>query len=264
MPTPLGEALLAATGVTAALRPGPIRINAAVWGKASELEQTIRRKLRSFVRSKELAATEDQPEFDFEEIQGLLAGADDEVRNVENVIGLQGQAAADQYAEALGAAVGYILSFAPAETLPAMVGKANMRPSDLDVSEFRRRYQAVDRPLIVLDDLAAGWLMPDQVEALAACYPSVYDKIRRVLMEEMVLAGTEKPDFRLPYDHDQAMQVLLQTDTIDQRLHEELSKAFEAARERESGQKTDGTPSNAREESINKKLATQAQRIEAK
>lgn len=264
MPTPLGEALLSATGVTAALRPGPIRINAAVWGKASEVEKTIRAKLRRFVRAKDVTPPEDQPDFDFEEITDLLAGAEEETRNVENVIGLQGQAAADQYAEALGAAVGYIQAFAPAETLPAMVGKRDMRPSDLDVSEFRRRYQVADRPLIVLDDLQAAWLVPDQVEALKAIYPSMYDTIRRVLMEEMVLAGTEKPDFQLSYDKDQAMQVLLQTDTIDQKMHDELTRAFEAARERESGQKADGSPSSAREESINKKLATQAQRIEDK
>lgn len=262
MPTPLGEALLAATGVTAALRPGPIRITAKVWGEASELPKAIRDKLRRFVRGKELAETTEQPDFDFDEVAELLATAEEEARNVENVVGLQVQETADQYAEALGGAVGYIQAHAPAEVLPAMVGGKVMTPSDLDVSEFRRRYQVCDKPLLVLDDLAAGWLVPDQVEALMAVYPNTYDTIRRVLMEEMVTAGTDDPDFQLPHEKDAAMQVLLQTDTIDQRLHEELSKAFEAARERESGQKADGTPSSAREDSINRKLATQSQRLE--
>lgn len=267
MGIPIGEALVATTGITAAIRPGPVHINQDVLWRAFGLEKTVQRKLRRFVRSKELAELADPPDFDFEEVAGLLPGASQEARNVENVSRFQDQALAAQYAQVLGHAIGYAQAMLPAETLPGSPGTPgtkDMTPSDLDVSEFRRRYLAIDKPLAVLDDLCAGPIVPDQVEALSEVLPGLYAFMKETLFREMVDAAAAKTSFQLPYDKDQALQVFLQTDTLTPELHAELTKTFEAARERESGTKADGSPSNALPRKGIGDPSTMQERLEAK
>lgn len=243
MATLRGEALLAVTGVTLALRPGPVRINQEVLGRAEGIERAIRRRLRKFVREPKFSKPEKFPPFDYEEVMGLLPRADSEVHNAENVSRFQDPQLVSEYADALGAALGYVQGIAPAEKLPAMVGGHVLEPSSLDVSEFRRRYSVADRPLVVLDDLAAGILVPDQVEAFAQVYPQLHGLTRTAVLDEMVVAGRERVSWALPYAKDQTLQILLQTDTIDQRLHGELSKAFDEARAKEAaGQKSARAP----------------------
>lgn len=263
MATLLGESLLAVTGVTAALRPGPIRITTALFARAEAVERQIRAKLRKFVREPAFAPFPDLPDFDFEEVEKLLPGAESEIRNVENVSGFQAQDLADDYADALGGAVAYIRNFLPAEVLPAMVGADKLRPADLDVSEFRRRYLVADQPLAMFDEMLAGPLMPDQVEAFAEIYPALYASAREAHLVELVDAAASKPDWRLPYVKDQVLKVFLQTETLDPALQTELSKAFEAARERESGQKADGTAAPKARAGIGDP-STQQERLETK
>lgn len=258
MPTPRGEALLAVIGVTAALRPGPVRINQRVLQRAEGFERTIRRRLRRFVRTRDLAQPVKPEPFDFDEIAGLLPHAENEARHVENVAGFANQAAADEFADALGSAVGYLRGVVPSESLPTLVGSHRLRPSDVDVWDFRRRYRAVDTPLIVLDNLLAGMITPDEVEALGEAYPALYAAARAMVLEELIGAG-DKP---LSAVKDAALRIFLGTETLDPTLQLELSKAFEAEREKQSGHAGDGSPSK-QPEGIGSR-ATQQEKLEAR
>lgn len=233
-----GESLLATTGVTAALRPGPMSITMKTLRAAEGLDTRIRRALRRFVRGAELADPPEDAEIDYDEIMGLLPGAQNEVRQVENVSGFYDMDLAMEYSESLGTAVGYLQSIAPMEPMPQLIATgAPVRPGELDVSEFRRRYAVVDRPLAALDALAAGYIVPEEVEALLQVYPELYALMRQTLEQELIAAVADKPSYRLPYAKEQALEVFLQTETINAKLSAELGKAFEEARARESAGK---------------------------
>lgn len=244
-----GESLLATTGVTAALRPGPVAITMKVLRSAEGLGTHIRRRLRKFCRSPELAPPSDLDDFDFEEVVRLLAGAQNEVNQVENVSNFYDPALAMEYAEALGTAVGYLQSIVPSEPMPQMFAGKPVRPGELDVSEFRRRYAVVDKPLTALDSLCSGFIVPEEVEALEAVYGELYTFMRGALEQEMIEALAAKESYRLPYAKQLALEVFLKTETIDAALSAELKHAFDAARERESAgkkaPKPEGAPSPA-------------------
>src|SRR5690242_15395068 len=104
-----GELLQAATGLTVALKPGPVRITKEVLGKANPtaMAKAIKRGLLRFMKGGQPKNPEPPP-FDYDEICDLLPQMAQEARNVENLAGFQTQVLADAYAEQLGAAVGYV------------------------------------------------------------------------------------------------------------------------------------------------------------
>lgn len=238
MPSTLrGESLLATTGVTAALRPGPVSITMKTLRAAEGMGTSIRRRLRKFCRAPELT---DPPELEvpeYEELIKLLSGAQNEVNQVENVSGFYDESLAMEYAESLGTAVGYLQSIAPLESVPTGLVSDPVRPGELDVSEFRRRYAVVDRPLSALDALCAGYLVPEEVEALKTVYPDLYDLMRQTLEQELIAALADKASYRLPYAKQQALEVFLEQEQLDAGLSAELGRAFEEARARESAGK---------------------------
>lgn len=237
-----GESLLATTGVTAALRPGPVAITMKVLRSAEGLGTHIRRRLRKFCRSPELAPPAELADFDFEEISKLLTTAQNEVNQVENVSNFYDPGLAMEYAEVLGTAVGYLQSIVPSEPMPQMFAGKPIRPSELDVSEFRRRYAVVDAPLTALDSLCSGFIVPEEVEALETVYAGLYAFMRQALEQEMIEALAAKESYRLPYAKQQALEVFLQTETLDPALAGELQKAFDDARKRESAGKSAPQP----------------------
>jgi len=258
-----GELLLSVTGVTVALRPGPVRINQEMLGRAqpAAVGRAVQRKLARFFKGSGFVDREPPPAFDYDEVLRLLPEMDNEARQVENVSGFETDALAMDYATALGTAIGYIKQTIPVETAPAMVGGKQITPPDHDVATFKRRYQVIDRPLLVLDDLAAGWLVDDQVEALAAVYPTVYAVIREHAALAMTKALGAKPSWSLSYDKDLQLQVLLQTNAIDSRLHADLLKAWEKQRADEAERAQAPKP---RERKGVGDPSTQQERLEAK
>ncbi len=145
MPTTLrGESLLATTGVTAALRPGPIGITVKVLRSAQGIGTHISRRMRRFARSPELSDPPDMPDIDYEEVLRLLPTATSEVNQVENLSNFYDSDLAIEYAESLGTAVGYLQSIIPMEPMPALIAGPPITPSGLEVGEFRRRYAVVD------------------------------------------------------------------------------------------------------------------------
>lgn len=273
MPSTLrGESLLATTGVTAALRPGPVSITMKTLRAAEGIGVRIRRSLRRFVRGAELAEPPDHEPVDYEEIMGLLPMAQNEVRQVENVSGFYDADLAAEYAESLGTAVGYLQSIAPMEPMPQLIATgAPVRPGQLDVSEFSRRYTVVNSPIVALDSLNAGYLVPEEIEALQTVYPGLYDFMRQTLEQEMIAVVADKPSYKLPYAKEQALEVFLQTETLSPQLSTELGKAFEEARARESaGKKPPKEPGGAESPVVGQGTrdptspATQSQKLEAR
>lgn len=270
MATLRGELLLACTGVTPAIRPGPVRITLEVMGRAEEgaFERAIRRRLRRFFRERTSAPLEPRPPFDYDEIAELLPQMSNEARNIENVSAIRDQALANEYAEALGTAIGYLQRVIPVETAPVLIGGARVRPPDYEVARFRRQMAVLDRPLVVLDDLCSGWLVDDQVETLAEVYPGLHGMIRKMVGGLITDELDRKASWQLPYAKDNQLQVLLQADAPAGGLHAAILKAWEDARATESGQGGDAAaakigPTPSQRRGIGDP-STQSERLEAK
>jgi hypothetical protein len=58
--------------------------------------------------------------------------------------------------------------------------------SDLEIQQFARYWSAVTNPLSVLDDLRRGDCTKEQVEALQAVYPKLYDQIQNTVRTQLM------------------------------------------------------------------------------
>lgn len=96
------------------------------------------------------------------------------------------------------------------------------RPSDAEVARFNRTMEALDNPLIVLDEAKNGSLSRDHVEAVKAVYPQIYDQIRSQVFEQLVARKTV-----LPYQRRIQLGILLDLPT-DKTLSPEFISAVQA------------------------------------
>ena len=62
-------------------------------------------------------------------------------------------------------------------------------PSDAELARFERYLQVVENPMSVLEDLEAGALTRQHVEALQAVYPDLYHRIRSEVMDNLETEG---------------------------------------------------------------------------
>jgi len=59
--------------------------------------------------------------------------------------------------------------------------------SEYEMAKFARVYAAVDNPLTVLDDLERGKVTFEQVDAIKAAWPEVYEDIRKHVLERIIM-----------------------------------------------------------------------------
>lgn len=90
------------------------------------------------------------------------------------------------------------------------------RASDAEISRFMRYAQAVDDPLLVLEEAKAGTLSRDHVEAVKAVYPALYDEMRSTVARSLIESSRE-----LPYSQLLQIGILLDIPT-----HKTLSPDF--------------------------------------
>lgn len=126
-------------------------------------------------------------------------------------------------------ALNYLATQIPAaaeKPSPLQPGK-KLPVSEYEMAKFARIYAAVDNPLTVLDDLERGKVTFEQVDAIKAAWPEVYDDIRKHVMERIITQDVKgKP---LPYSAKAQLDIFLS-----------LSGAGEPTLSTEFGAKVDG------------------------
>lgn len=112
---------------------------------------------------------------------------------------------------------------------PSRVDKFSLQPqlqstraSDAEISKFMRTAQAVDDPLIVLQEAKNGTLTRDHVEAVKAVYPNLYAEMQTTVMRYVVDSKQE-----LPYDKRIQLGILLDIPT-DKSLSPDFLRAVQA------------------------------------
>lgn len=81
-------------------------------------------------------------------------------------------------------------------------------PSDVEIARFMRAAQAVDNPLMVLQEAKQGKLSRDHVDAVKTVYPALYEEMKGKIFEQLV---TSKK--KLSYAQQVQMSILLDQPT---------------------------------------------------
>lgn len=79
-------------------------------------------------------------------------------------------------------------------------------PSSMELAKFERYVQVVDNPLSVLQDLEAGTLTQEHVEALRVVYPNLYSRIKQEVLSNLA----NKPEGEVPYRKKVQISILFQ------------------------------------------------------
>ncbi len=64
-------------------------------------------------------------------------------------------------------------------------------PSSMEIAKFERYLQGVENPLSIMDELAAGTLTREHVEAVREVYPDLYGRIQTNIMEQVATSQTD-------------------------------------------------------------------------
>lgn len=110
-------------------------------------------------------------------------------------------------------------------------------PSSLELAKFERYVQAVESPLSVLDDLQAGTLTREHVEALQAVYPNLYERIRHQAMYEIT-----NGEVQLPYNRKIQLGILLNIPADSSLTGANISALQQAFTNPEPSPQTPGQP----------------------
>ena len=82
--------------------------------------------------------------------------------------------------------------------------------SDLEIAKFARYWSAVSSPLSVLDDLRRGTVAPEQVEALRAVYPKLYETVQNGVRSKLM--DLDERGVIVPYQARLQLDLLLNLD----------------------------------------------------
>lgn len=102
------------------------------------------------------------------------------------------------------------------------------RMSDAAVHDFARYAAAAETPQRMLDELAAGRLSPQTVEATKAVFPETFSAVREQLINRMDEMG------KMPYARRVQLSVLFET-PLDSTMRPETVAALQASFQNESG-----------------------------
>lgn len=100
------------------------------------------------------------------------------------------------------------------------------RVSDADRDKFLRYARATNDPRTVADDLSAGRLSRESVEAFQTVYPKMYARATEHVQSE--LQTLKKP---LPYQKELQLRVFLGSPLVDPSLFKQIQGTFDANRE---------------------------------
>lgn len=230
-----GELMLAASGITAPLRPGPLRVTEQARNRAARVQRRISDLIATFLDGhafEKRTKSDGPPPPSYDDVLTWLSEpTPSEQRSSENIAGIIDDAARDEYAAALGRAWGYLQREIPARSRKAFSGRINEPPTDLDLARFWRRYQVVEDPTVVFTDMTTAALVDDQVDALATIYPELYAWAQGELVRQVVEKKIKTPKWELLRPKERIAYLLMQTSGPDGRLQVAIQQAYEAQRQ---------------------------------
>lgn len=275
----IGEALLATTGIKVALEPGPVKVTPADLQKADALPGRFRARLAAFLEADEPKKTAAPKPLDYDRMLELLTEPLTDERLRENVAGWGDQEVANEYADALGRAWGYLQSEFPVRTREHLSGTENLHPRGLMLARFRRLLEIVEDPETIVDRMDEGALLAAEVQVLKDVYPAIAEMLqgsdgpipaagiaRDALATETARRRKKDPDWNLPRSKAKMLRRLLKEKRprTEARTLGEIKRLYDEERAAsEQPQPEKPMPGEAQLKSI-EQTQTRQQRIEAK
>lgn len=268
----IGEALLGTTGILRALEPGPVRVTRSQLAQADRLPAEVRERLDAFLEAEDFRKVGEPRTLNYERMLELLTEPITEARLRENVDGWAEQVLADEYADALGRAWAYLQGKIPIKRREHLTGDENVRPSDLELARFRRVFEVVEDPLSVLERVAEGALLPDEVTVLQEVYPAITELLRGkkgapglvgdALADEVVRRRKTDKNWHIPRRKEVMLRRLLNQPkgALEGAVASQIRQDYDRARQQSEQQQERPAPSGKPPETD--KELTRIQRIE--
>ncbi len=173
------------------------------------------------------------------------------------------QAAMESKVTAAGQFLASKLPQDPLKGMTLFSSNTGWKPSDLQLMEFERYYDAVNKPTSVLDNLAEGTVTPQEIEAIKTVYPQMYQKLQSQVLDAIIDSGKD-----LSYNRKIELSQLFEV-PADISLQPAFVAAMQAQFEPDqSKQQPEGSSQVPQRRSALKldtsALATQSQKIEGK
>lgn len=134
--------------------------------------------------------------------------------------------------------------------------KMKWKPSDQELSQFNRYLKAIDDPLSIMDDMNAGLLTPEAVDAVKTVYPEIYSQ----MVTKMISAVTES-ESDLPFTKKLQLSMLIGapvTSSQDAAFVQKLQQNAQVAGAQEDAQ---NAPKRQLKSDIAKNTMPQSERI---
>jgi len=127
-------------------------------------------------------------------------------------IGYYAPRTADSIKMTAARAVQFIATKAP-KSVRMGPGMPDLPASKTDLLKFQRYLQAIDNPLLVIQHAQSGMVTPEEVEAVQAVYPRLFQEMRAELTNALVTDSAEKASLApLNYKKRMGLSMLLKTD----------------------------------------------------
>lgn len=239
------EALLGVSGIARLLDEKPKAINQADARRAAALPERIAADLKDFLSGSALTkAPRETYKFPYNERATEIVEADNDVDNR-----LQG-ALADasdtdltySYSTLARAALIYLREHIPPRTVPTFGGDVPVEPGIFETYGARRVFRAVDDPMTIMEDLRAGTLVSDQVQAMKDNYPGLYKMVTDLLVDAIADRQVKDPKWQPSWRKRNALETLLQLSRVSPELAAELQQRAKEARDRQGQGSTPHRP----------------------
>lgn len=157
---------------------------------------------------------------------------------------------------AYAAAAGII----PRRTWDTIFGPRPGMPSSSELGTWWRAWDVARDPMVVIDRIADGTLITDEVDALGMFYPALRDRMRQATLLALASLGAKNGEDWLPADVTQrTVECLLNFSPLSPELAAKLQNAAAAARQGEQDRVNEGMVNGPVIDGP--KLETQTQRI---
>lgn len=108
-------------------------------------------------------------------------------------------------------AISFIAEKAP-KSIPMGPGMPDLPANKTDLLRFQRYLQAIDNPLLVIQHAKSGMVTPEEVEAVQAVYPRLFQEIRAELTSALVDDSADRPSLApLSYNRRMGLSMLLKS-----------------------------------------------------
>lgn len=224
----LAESLFATVGLSPLLDRAapPVRLTKSDLATGEAMPARISRIVQRFVERSEFEADDgDAVPFQLRRCVHLLADGPTADELSGRLRGLPPELALPFF-DVAGRGLELLRNNAPALTVETLSGPVTVDPGLVASSRFRRTWTAVEDPMSVMRDFAAGVVSREQIKALEIAYPEIYDLARRQIVMSIAAARGKVKSFSLAPRKDRVLQTFLQTIAMDSRLAAELQSIY--------------------------------------